>query len=124
MLSPECQNSSVNAEGAVTMLKPIARLALVLTCFPLWLTLCRSQDEPWRIDAGHSTASLSLSSLSGADSLNVGIAKVSGTIRLDSEHATDNVFDLNIYPARRGRVFSTPTAASNLAVQPICRAAL
>jgi polyisoprenoid-binding protein YceI len=80
----------------------VARLILI-TALPLvCLGISWAQDEGLRIDSEHSTASLTLVSADGTSSLNVGIAKVSGTVKLDSSNPADDIFDLNIYPARQG----------------------
>src|ERR1700758_5811936 len=84
------------------MFRAIPNLALMVALPPLFFTLCWGQNETLRIDSGHSTASLTLVSSNSAASLNVGIAKVSGTIRLNSKNPAEDVLDLNIYPARQG----------------------
>jgi len=84
------------------MLRSIAKVALmsvlasVFVTVPVW-----AQNRELRIDSGYSTASLSLVSSKSGTSWNIGIAKVSGTVKLN-DNPSEDVLDLNIYPARQG----------------------
>jgi len=67
-----------------------------------------AQTAAQRIDSEHSTASLTVSAESGANSWNVGIAKVSGTVQWDEKDVTKSAFDFTIYPARQGARLLNP----------------
>jgi len=54
----------------------------------------RAQDGTWQVDAGHSIARLSLGA--GLQSVNVGVAPVSGTVVFDSSDPADPAVHLNI----------------------------
>jgi polyisoprenoid-binding protein YceI len=56
-------------------------------------------DTVWQLDAGHSTARLFLGSVSDPQSLNVGVARVSGKMLLDPHDPDGSTFALVIYPA-------------------------
>lgn len=59
-----------------------------------------SQSERTRVDPGHSTASIFvLGNSADSPSLNVGIAKVSGTANWDREDPSKSVFNFYIFPA-------------------------
>jgi len=88
------------------MLRHIAKMSLVTTLAFVFFTAtvtvtAWAQNGRLRIDSGHSTASLSLLSSSNGMSWNIGVAKVSGTVKI-SDNPSEDVFDLNIYPARQG----------------------
>jgi len=55
-----------------------------------------AQDGIWQVDAKHSIARLSLGS--GTESVEVGLARVSGNVVFDSSDPADPVVDLNIKP--------------------------
>ena len=54
----------------------------------------RAQDGTWQVDAGHSIARLSLGA--GSQSVDVGVAPVSGTVVFDSSDPADPAVHLNI----------------------------
>jgi polyisoprenoid-binding protein YceI len=76
----------------------LVTLAAVLaaSCTPL---PALAADTGWQLDAGHSTARLFLGSNTDPESLNVGVARVSGRMLLDPYDPARSTFDLVIYPA-------------------------
>jgi hypothetical protein len=54
----------------------------------------RAQDGAWQVDAGHSIARLSLGA--GSQSVDIGVASVSGTVVFDSSDPADPAVHLNI----------------------------
>ncbi len=77
-------------------------LSVVVT-IPAW-----AQEGERQIDSAHSTASLNLLSSGSGTAWNVGIAKVSGTVKCGDHPGNDKLGEdildlkLNIYPAREG----------------------
>jgi polyisoprenoid-binding protein YceI len=53
----------------------------------------------WPLDFTTSSARLFQSSAADPDSVNIGVARVTGKVKLDTNDLGNSVFDLNIYPA-------------------------
>lgn len=62
----------------------------------------RRTHDIWRLDAGHSTASLFLGSRANQHAFHVGIARVSGNVFLDRTKPANSEIDLVLYPADAG----------------------
>jgi polyisoprenoid-binding protein YceI len=59
-----------------------------------------AQNSNWKLNADHSTGRLSLSSTADPDAtLDVGIARVKGSVNLDASSLSNSSFDFIIYPA-------------------------
>jgi polyisoprenoid-binding protein YceI len=56
-------------------------------------------DAGWQLDASHSTARLFLGSDTDPESLNIGVARVSGTMLVDPDDPATSGLDLVLYPA-------------------------
>lgn len=90
------------------MSKYIAQLAPVTILTSVFVSVGWAQNGNLRIDSAHSSASLTLVSSSSATSWNIGIAKVSGTVKLNDDNPIEDILDLNIYPARQGSRLLNP----------------
>jgi polyisoprenoid-binding protein YceI len=55
--------------------------------------------DSWTLDSSSSNARLFQGSKANADSVNAGVARVTGKIKLDTNVPGNSVFDLSIYPA-------------------------
>jgi len=66
-----------------------------------WISVApgAAQDVAWRIDSQHSTARLFMASSTNSEAINVGVARVSGTILRNSGDTTLSTFDFTVYPA-------------------------
>jgi polyisoprenoid-binding protein YceI len=82
-------------------------LAFFLSVFVL-RSLASAGTILQQVDSAHSTASLTVSSSSGGNSWNVGVAKVGGTVRWDEQDITKSVWNLTIYPAKQGGLLLNP----------------
>jgi hypothetical protein len=58
-----------------------------------------ASDAVWSLDSGESAARLYLGSMTNPDSVNVGVARVAGTVSLDTNDLNSSVVDLSVYPA-------------------------
>ena len=82
------------------MLKRFSELALVTLTGLCSVAPVLAQNSTSQIDSEHSTARLYLASTRTPDSkLNVGVARASGVIKLDSGDPATPDFDFTIYPA-------------------------
>ena len=82
------------------MFRNVAQFALAALLAAACDAAPPGQNESWRIDADHSSASLYLGSSSNATSaFNVAIAKVSGKASLDTSMPVKSDLHLYIYPA-------------------------
>jgi polyisoprenoid-binding protein YceI len=79
------------------------RIALVTLAVALAISFTSlsafAADTVWQLDGSHSTARLFLGSSADPESLNVGVARVSGKTILDPNDPLRSGFDLVIYPA-------------------------
>jgi hypothetical protein len=55
--------------------------------------------DTWTLDSGTSNASLFQGSKATPDSVNTGVARVTGKVKLDTNDPDNSAFDLSIYPA-------------------------
>src|ERR1700722_8477757 len=82
------------------MLKRFSEFALVTLTGLCSVAPVLAQNSTSQIDSEHSTARLYLASTRTPDSkLNVGVARASGVIKLDSGDPATPDFDFTIYPA-------------------------
>ncbi|MGA2416398.1 MAG: hypothetical protein ABSF59_18235 [Candidatus Sulfotelmatobacter sp.] len=65
-------------------------------CF---LTSLALAGDTWTLDSSRSNAQLFQGSKANPDSVNTGVARVTGKVRLDTNDPDNSVFDLSIYPA-------------------------
>ena len=56
-------------------------------------------SDTWILDSNRSNARLFQGSRANSDSVNTGVARVTGKVKLDANDLDASVFDLNIYPA-------------------------
>jgi hypothetical protein len=82
------------------MLKKFSKFALAAVAGFVSVAPAFSQNTVSRIDAEHSTARLNLASSTNPDAnLNVGVARTSGVVKLNSADSATPDFDFTIYPA-------------------------
>lgn len=58
-----------------------------------------SAGDTWTLDSGTSSARLFQSSKATPDSVNAGVARVTGKVKLDTNVPANSILDLSIYPA-------------------------
>jgi len=80
--------------GRIVMVTLAAALVAIFAPLP-----ALAADTGWQLDAGHSTARLFLGSDTDPESVNVGVARVSGTMLLDPYDPARSAFDLVMNPA-------------------------
>jgi hypothetical protein len=91
------------------MLKKISEVALIALTGLVSVAPALAQNSVSRIDAEHSTARLYLASSNNpAANLNVGVARTSGVVKLNSADSATPDFDFTIYPADKN-----PSLAAN-----------
>jgi polyisoprenoid-binding protein YceI len=73
-------------------------LSVVLTTVVSPVLACAT-DTVWVLDSKTSTASFFLGSAKDPDSVNVGVARVIGNVKIKTNDLNSSVFDLDIYPA-------------------------
>ena len=82
------------------MFKKLARFAVVAVAGVVSVAPAFAQNAISQIDSEHSTARLYLASTKNPDtSLNVGVARASGVVKLSAGNAATPNFDFTIYPA-------------------------
>src|ERR1700756_5028618 len=82
------------------MLKKFSEFALIAIAGFVSVAPAFAQSTVSRIDAEHSTAHLYLASSANPDvNLNVGVARTSGVVKLNSADSATPDFDFTIYPA-------------------------
>ena len=84
-----------------SLVNKIVRLALLFSVMgtalsPAWAS---SDNNERSLDPTTSSARIFLGSAKNPDSVNVGVARVTGTVALDSNHPENSVVYLSIYPA-------------------------
>ena len=93
-------------------MKFAAQSTLLLGLTVLAVTSVSAQDAKWRIDAGHSTASIFLAQSGDSDpGINVAVAIAAGTMELDSGDPAKLSLRLNIIPADQGDALLDPHGA-------------
>jgi polyisoprenoid-binding protein YceI len=73
-------------------------LSVVLATIVFSVLACAT-DTVWSLDSKTSTASFFLGSAKNPDSVNVGVARVTGEVKLETNDVNNSIFDLSIYPA-------------------------
>ena len=76
--------------------RPLAILTVVM--FGVVSQLAFADGGTWALDSTTSSARLFQGSASNPDSVNTGVARVSGKVKLDTNDLGHSVFDLTIYP--------------------------
>lgn len=90
-------------------MKSIAQSSLRLALAALAAASVSAQSVEWRIDAGHSTASLFLAQSSASDpGVNLAVAIAGGTMSLDSSDPSKISLRLNIIPADQAEAVLNP----------------
>lgn len=69
---------------------------MVAALSPAWAS---SDNSEWSLDSTTSSARIFLGSAKNLDPVNVGVARVTGTVTLDSNHPEKSVVYLRIYPS-------------------------
>src|ERR1700745_2086862 len=91
------------------MLKKFSEFVLIAIAGFAFVAPAFAQSTVSRIDAEHSTARLYLASSTNQDAnLNVGVARTSGVVKLNSADSAAPDFDFTIYPADKN-----PSLAAN-----------
>jgi len=88
-------NRSIRFAGSVVV---GVFLSVVLAAVVSPVLACAT-DTVWSLDSKTSTASFFLGSAQNPDSVNVGVARVVGEVKLETNDLNSLVFDLSIYPA-------------------------
>src|SRR5258708_31986043 len=89
------------------MLTKLAQFAVVAVAGVVSVAPAFAQNAVSQIDSEHSTARLYLASSKNPDtSLNVGVARAAGVVKLSAENAATPNFDFTIYPADEKRTKS------------------
>ena len=90
------------------MSQALIQLAVITALSAILSTVSWAQPQRLQIDSEHSTARLTLISANGTNSLDAGIARVSGIVKLDSGTPGEDFLDLTIYPAHQGSRLLNP----------------
>ena len=72
---------------------------LIGLVLPIISPLAFAESGTWSLDPTTSSARLFQGSTARPDSVNTGVARVTGNVRLDTSNLDNSVFDLSIYPA-------------------------
>jgi polyisoprenoid-binding protein YceI len=72
---------------------------LIATLFPIISPLAFADGGSWSLDSDTSGARLFQGSATNPESVNTGVARVTGKVKLDTNDLDNSVFDLTIYPA-------------------------
>jgi polyisoprenoid-binding protein YceI len=98
------------------MFRKLAQFAVVAVAGVVSVAPAFAQNAVSQIDSEHSTARLYLASSKNPDtSLNVGVARAAGVVKLSAENAATPNFDFTIYPADEKR---TKSAANRREEKP------
>jgi polyisoprenoid-binding protein YceI len=76
--------------------------AITLAFAACFLTSLALASDTWTFDSSRSKARLFQGSKANSDSVNTGVARVTGTVKLDTNDLETSVLDLSIYPADEG----------------------
>jgi polyisoprenoid-binding protein YceI len=71
----------------------------IATMFAIISPLAFADGGPWSLDSAASSARLFQGSATNPESVNTGVARVTGKVKLDTNDLDNSVFDLTIYPA-------------------------
>ena len=72
---------------------------LIATIFPIISPLAFADGGSWSLDSATSSVRLFQGSATNPESVNTGVARVTGKVKLDTNDLDNSVFDLTIYPA-------------------------
>src|SRR5579864_519876 len=72
---------------------------LIATLFPIISPLAFAEVGSWSLDSTASSARLFQGSATNPESVNTGVARVTGKVKLDTNDLDNSIFDLTIYPA-------------------------
>ena len=72
---------------------------LIATLFPIISPLAFAEGGSWSLNSTASSARLFQGSVTNPESVNTGVARVTGKVKLDTNDLENSVFDLTIYPA-------------------------
>jgi polyisoprenoid-binding protein YceI len=73
--------------------------AITFASAAFFVTSLALASDTWVLDSGRSNARLFQGSRANSDSVNTGVARVTGKVKLDANDLYASVFDLSIYPA-------------------------
>ncbi len=73
--------------------------AIVFASAAFFVTSLALASDTWILDSSRSSARLFQSSRATSESVNAGVARVTGRVKLDTNDLDNSVVDLNIYPA-------------------------
>lgn len=73
--------------------------AITLAVAACFISSLAFAGDSWILDSSASTARLYQGSKANPDSVNTGVARVTGKVTLDTSNLDNSVFDLSIYPA-------------------------
>jgi polyisoprenoid-binding protein YceI len=79
--------------------KSRALAILIAVILPTISPLAFADSRTWSLDSATSSARLFQGSAANPDSVNTGVARVTGNVKLDPDDLDHSVFDLSIYPA-------------------------
>ncbi|MGB7603422.1 MAG: hypothetical protein WBM24_24175 [Candidatus Sulfotelmatobacter sp.] len=93
------------------MIRKLGFVAVVALSGLIFVAPGVAQDAAWRVDSQHSTARLFLASSTNSEaSINVGVARVSGTILRNTADTTLSNFDFTVYPADKTAASEDPAS--------------
>jgi polyisoprenoid-binding protein YceI len=72
---------------------------LIAVILPIISPLAFAVGDTWALDSTTSSARLFQGSAANPDSVNTGVARVTGNVKLDTNDPDNSVFNLSIYPA-------------------------
>jgi polyisoprenoid-binding protein YceI len=72
---------------------------LIATLLPIISPLAFAEGGSWSLNSTASSARLFQGSVTNPESVNTGVARVTGKVKLDTNDLENSVFDLTIYPA-------------------------
>ena len=75
------------------------RRGLTFASAAFFVTSLALASDTWILDSGKSNARLFQGSRANSDSMNTGVARVTGKVKLDANDLDASVFDLSLYPA-------------------------
>jgi polyisoprenoid-binding protein YceI len=73
--------------------------AITFASAALFVTSLALASDTWVLDSNRSNASLFQGSGASSESVNTGVARVTGKVKLDANDLDTSFFDLSIYPA-------------------------
>ena len=76
--------------------------AITFASAAFFVTSLALASDTWILDASTSNARLFRGSRANSDSVNTGVARVTGKVKLDTNDLDASFFDLSIYPADEG----------------------